>query len=171
MVVAWNTPFYPLYVLWVAGREGMPLAWLTLCAFPFFLAVPSATRRASWLGRAMLPIVGVANTVFCTWLLGAASGTELFFLPCVLLGGLLFRPPERWLQRALIVLPIATMFLLHGHYGIPPHVYTTEHYQALFTMNLFSVATLSGFLALVFAPGSGAADKTRDGRGDQHAER
>ena len=152
LVVAWNTPFYPLYVWWVAGSEGMPVALLSLCAFPLYLLVPELTRRSSRLGRAALPILGVANTMFCTWLLGQQSGTELFYLPCIVIGALLFRPPDRWLRRGLIVLPIAALIGLHGGYGAPPHRYSAAHYDALFSMNLFSVATLTGFLGLVFAP-------------------
>jgi hypothetical protein len=160
LVVASNTPFYPFYVWWAAGADGMPYVWATLCSFPLFLAVPSVSRRAPLVGRAMLPIVGVANTMFCTWLLGAAAGTELFNLPCIALGAMLFRPAERWLRLALIALPIAVLFVLHGHYAAPPHLYSAEQYRALFTINLFSVATLTGFLGLVFAPQSEVTEPT-----------
>jgi hypothetical protein len=154
LVVAWNTPFYPLYVWWAAGSGGMPYALATLCSLPFFAAVPEVTRRSPRAGRAMLPVVGVVNSVFCTWLLGADSGTELFNLPCIVLGGLLFRPSERVWQLAIVGLPIAALLLFHGHYGTPPHVYTAEQYHGLFAMNLFSVATLFGFMALLFGPAS-----------------
>ncbi len=173
LVVASNTPFYPFYVWWSAGSGGMPYVWASLCSFPFFLAVPSVTRRAPMLGRVMLPIIGVLNSVFCTWLLGADSGTELFNLPCILLGGLLFRPSERRTKLAMIGLPIAAVIALHGHYGHPPHLYTDAEYRALFTMNLFSVSTLTGFLALLFAPqatqASSTHQQTDQRRCDQHA--
>jgi hypothetical protein len=157
LMVAWNTPFYPLYVLWAAGSDGMPYALATLCSLPFFAAVPAVARRTPRLGRAMLPFVGVVNSVFCTWLLGQDSGTELFHLPCILLGGLLFRPSERWWQLGMVGLPIVVVVLFHGRYGTPPHIYTVAEYRALFAMNLFSVATLMGFLALLFGPAGAVA--------------
>jgi len=167
LVVGWNTPFYPLYVWWAAGPSGMPYALATLCSLPFFFAVPEVTRRAPRAGRAMLPIVGSANSVFCTWLLGAGSGTELFHLPCILLGGLLFRRSERLWQLGVIGLPMVAVFALHGRYGAPPHEYTAAQYEALFSMNLFSVVTLFGFLALLFAP-SGAHHHSDERAGNQY---
>ena len=43
----------------------------------------------------MLPAVGTANTVFCTYLFGAETGTALFLIPCAALAALLFRVRER----------------------------------------------------------------------------
>ncbi len=85
MVLAWNTPFYPLYLRGTAGAGMWPGGWLMLCVFPAFLAVPALTRRWPTGGRVLLVTIGTANTLFCTWLLGEASGTPLFLLPCVTL--------------------------------------------------------------------------------------
>ncbi len=169
LMVAWNTPFYPLYVWWAAGSDGMPYALATWCSLPFFAVIPEVAKRAPRAGRAMLPVVGVVNSLFCSWLLGGASGTELFNLPCVLLGGLLFRPSEPWLKYTMTGLPLVVLFAFHGRYGSPPHVYTAEQYHALFSMNLFSVATLFGFLGLLFAP-SNAHQHANERSSDQDSE-
>ena len=122
VVIAWNTPFYPLYVWWAAGPSGMPWALLSLCSLPFFLAVPVIARRSSLAARVALPLVGTANTVFCTWLLGEAAGEQLFLLPCAALGAMLFRPAERAPMLILSVLPLVAFLALQGRYPAPPHL-------------------------------------------------
>jgi hypothetical protein len=62
LVVAINQPFYPLYLHAIAGAAATS-AWLTLLSTPFFAAVPAIARHHSLLGRAMLPLAGVANTM------------------------------------------------------------------------------------------------------------
>ena len=94
LVVASNQPFYPLYLHAIVGKQAWP-AWLTLLTTPLFLAVPAVARRHSLAGRAMLPIVGVINTVLCVKLIGLATAVELFLLPCILLAAILFRTSER----------------------------------------------------------------------------
>ena len=39
LVLAGNAPFYPLYVIALAGSDGMPWLLMTLLAFPIFLMV------------------------------------------------------------------------------------------------------------------------------------
>ena len=73
LVVAGNGPFYPLYVLALIGW-GHNGAWLTMLATPFFAAVPAVSRWRSWAGRGALPLVGIANTVWCSALLGIGVG-------------------------------------------------------------------------------------------------
>jgi hypothetical protein len=72
LVVAGNGPFYPLYVLALIGwdHDG---AWLTMLATPFFAAVPAVSRWRSWAGRGALPLVGIANTVWCSALIVPAA--------------------------------------------------------------------------------------------------
>jgi len=151
LVLASNTPFYPLYVVAAAGSEGLPQLLMTQLVFPFFLLVPAVSRRRPLLGRAMLSLAGLANTVFCTWLLGEKSGTELFLVPCATLASLMFGAGERGWMLLLAALPLAAYVLLHGHYGAPPHLYPDDAYLALFSMNAFSVGTLSIFLGIVFS--------------------
>ena len=162
LVLAGNTPFYPLYVVGLAGSEGMPALLMTLCAFPFFAMVPAISRRHPLLGRATLSLAGSVNTVFCTWLLGERSGTELFLIPCITLASLLFGAGERFWMLLLAALPLAAYILLHGHYAGPPHPYQDDAYAALLSMNAISVGTLSIFLGIVFSGlYAGAAKRAR----------
>ena len=151
LVLAGNTPFYPMYVVGLAGSEGMPALLMTLFVFPVFAMVPAISRRYPLLGRATLSLAGTVNSVFCTWLLGEMSGTELFLIPCITLASLLFRAGERLLMLLLAALPLGAYILLHGHFGPPPHIYQDEAYAALFSMNAISVGTLSIFLGIVFS--------------------
>jgi hypothetical protein len=150
LVLGYNTPLYPLYLLWVTGRGGLPWSLLTLCSCPFFLAVPAVSRRSPLAARIMLPIVGTLNTVFCTWLLGQATGTELFLIPSITLAALLFRPNER-VAMACAAAPAILAFFLAGHYGISPLHYDTAQSHAIMRLNAGSVGTLSIFIGLVFA--------------------
>lgn len=151
LVLAGNTPFYPLYVVGLAGGDGMPALLMTLLVFPFFAIVPAISRHSSLLGRAVLSLAGSINTVFCTWLLGERSGTELFLIPCIFLASLLFAAGERILMLPLAGLPLVAYILLHGHYGSPPHLYADAAYASLFSMNAISVGILSMFLGIVFS--------------------
>lgn len=151
LVLAGNTPFYPIYVVGLAGSEGLPALLMTLFVFPFFAMVPAISRRSPLLGRAVLSLAGSVNTVFCTWLLGERSGTELFLIPCISLASLLFGTGERAWMLPLAGLPLVAYILLHGHYGAPPHVYQDDAYASLFSMNAISVGTLSIFLGIVFS--------------------
>jgi hypothetical protein len=151
LVLAGNTPFYPIYVVGLAGAEGMPALLMTLLVFPVFAAVPAIARRHPLPGRITLSLAGTANTVFCTWLLGERSGTELFLIPCITLASLLFGVGERLWTLLLAGLPLGIYILLHGHYGRPPHLYQDDAYASLFSMNAISVGTLSIFLGIVFS--------------------
>jgi hypothetical protein len=151
LVLAGNTPFYPIYVISLAGSDGMPALLMTLFAFPVFGLVPAIARRNPLVGRATLSLAGSINTVFCTWLLGEKSGTELFLIPCITLASLLFGAGELFWKLFLAVLPLGAYILLHGQYGKPPHIYPDDAYATLFSMNAISVGTLSIFLGIVFS--------------------
>ena len=151
LVLAGNTPFYPVYVVALAGSEGMPWLLMTLLSFPFFLSVPAISRHHPVLGRVTLVLAGTINTVFCTWLLGERSGTELFLIPCITLASLLFGARERALMLLMAVLPLGAYYALHGKYGAPPYLYPDDAYAALFSMNAISVGMLSIFLGIVFS--------------------
>ena len=151
LVLAGNTPFYPLYVAWIGGGGGMPWLLLTQLVFPVFLAVPAITRRRPLLGRLTLCLAGTANTVLGTWLLGERAGVELFLVPCITLASLVFGAGERGLMLLVAALPLCAYYFLHGHYGAPPLLYADEAYATLFTMNAISVGTLSIFLGIVFS--------------------
>ncbi|ABD86181.1 hypothetical protein [Rhodopseudomonas palustris] len=151
LVLAGNQPFYPLYVVLLAGTEGLPWVLLTMVSLPFFFSVPAIARRHPRLGRVALALITTTNTVFCSWMLGEPSGTELFLLPCAALAGLLFWPSERLIMLPLAALPVLSFWLLHGHYSPPPHLYTPEGYGALLTMNAVSAGMISIFLGIVFS--------------------
>jgi hypothetical protein len=161
LVLAGNTPFYPLYVAWLAGLEGWPWLLLTQLVFPVFLAVPAIARQNPRLGRVTLCLAGTANTVFGTWLLGQQAGVELFLVPCATLASLVFGAGERALMLVVAGLPLAAYYFLHGHYGAPPHLYSEQAYAALLSMNAVSVGTLSIFLGIVFS-GLYGTTKTTD---------
>ncbi len=151
LVLAGNGPFYPLYVIALAGSDGMPWLPMTLLAFPVFLMVPAIARRHPLLGRIMLSLAGTAHTVMCTWVLGEKSGTELFLIPCIALAGLLFGVGERIWMLLMAVPPFAAYLLLHGKYGAPPHLYRDDAYAALVSVNAISVGMLSIFFGIVFS--------------------
>ncbi len=151
MVLAWNTPFYPLYLRWMAGAEAWPLGWATLSVLPFFLAVPLLARRWPVLARVALVLVGFGNVLFCTWLLGEASGTELFLLPCVLLPGLVFGRGDEFVFGPLLALPLLAYYGLHGRYPAPPLAWSEAASSGMFALNAGSVGCLVAFFALLVA--------------------
>lgn len=151
LVLAGNAPFYPAYVVVVAGSDGMPWLLMTALSFPFFFAIPAISRANPLLGRIALSLVATVNTVFCTWLLGVQSGTELFLLPCAMLASLLFGRSERRLMLILAGLPIAAYLILHDRFGAPPHTYQPDAYSALFSMNAVSAGMISIFIGIVFS--------------------
>lgn len=146
LVVASNQPFYPLYLHWIVGTAAWP-AWLSLLSTPFFLAVPALARRHSFAGRALLPLAGVGNTVFCVKLFGAASGVEVFLLPCALLGTVLFRPDERLKSAIVVALPFIAYLFVDAHLGEP--VMMTSEYARLVALNGMSVAALIALIGLL----------------------
>ena len=151
LIVGLNMPFYPLFAILATGSGGMPSTLLGASATPFFLAVPAISRSHPLVARAMISIIGAVNTVFITWVLGEASGTQMFFLPVAMAAALLFRRHEAWLMLALLGLCLAAFLGLQGHYGMPPHLFDEMGYRGLMRMNAFGVAGLTGFMGLVFS--------------------
>lgn len=149
LVLAWNTPFYPLYLIGAGGAAMMPGAWLTLLSFPFFLAIPWLTGRAPVLGRVALLAAGTVNTIWCTWLLGAESGTELFLFPCITLGGLLFARAERFTLIVAMLAPLVLGVAAHGHYPASPFACANAACGSILWMNGLSVAILLVFFGFV----------------------
>lgn len=151
LLVASNQPFYPLYVYWTVGPEIGPTAW-TFLSTPFFLAVPALSRWNTLIGRAMLPIAGIANTLLSAKVFGVASGVEIFLLPCAVLALLIFRPHERWIAAfPLAAVCFLAYFVLHGVYGAPFHLYSEAEYAALLRLNMMSAGGLTAFTALSFS--------------------
>ena len=94
----------------------------------------------------MLPLIGTLNTVFCVKLFGAASGVELFLLPCALLATL-FRPDERSKTVIVAALPFIAYLFVDDRLG-PPLMMTTA-YARLIALNGMSVATLIALIGLM----------------------
>ena len=152
LVLAWNTPFYPFYLIWTGGAAMRPGCWFTLCSFPVFLAIPAVTRRSSMAGRVTLVLAGTLNTWFCTWLLGEASGTWLFFIPCAVLAPLLF-------GRTLWTFAPAMFGLVaFGHYPASPFACGPAVCDPLIWMNGISVAVLLVFFGYLAFRGAAAVD-------------
>jgi hypothetical protein len=150
LCVVSNQPFYPLYVWWVVGDDRW-VSFLTFLSTPFFLVVPAVARRSSLAGRAMLPIVGIANTILSVKAFGAASGVELFLCPCAMIAGMALRSHERAIMLAIIGLALAAFALLHDRLGPPLHLFSPEEYARFLSLNAWSVAGLIAFAALQFS--------------------
>ncbi len=162
MVLAWNTPFYPLYLWWSAGNSVFPGAWLTLIVFPLFLAMPALIRRHDLGGRIGLALASLANTVFDTWVLGEAAGTTLFLLPCVTLAALIFRASEKTTFYTMLALPVAAGFALHGRYPASPFVCQAETCASILWLNAGSVACVTMFFAILAATAPSDPGSTPD---------
>lgn len=148
LVVLWNQPFYPLYVYWAVGPDIAP-TFYTFISTPFFFAVPALGRVDGRAGRALLPLAGIGNTVLSAKVFGVASGVEIFLLPCVLLGFVLFRPSERIIAIAIAIIGMLAFTVLHGRYGAPVHLYSGEEYAGFLKLNSLSAGTLTAFIGLL----------------------
>lgn len=168
LVVAWNQPFYPVYLYWLVSPDIAP-SFFTFLSTPFFLAVPAVARCDARVGRALLPLTGIANTVLSAKLFGEASGVELFLAPCVMIAAMLFRRGERLLMLSLVGLAFVVFGGLHGRYGAPLHLYSPEEYQRFLSLNAVSVGTLIAFVGLCFA--NAVAQLEAGGRGPRLPER
>jgi len=146
LVVASNGPFYPATVLWLIGRDGLPSFW-TLAASPLFAAIPWLMRRSSLVGRAALPLLGAANTVWTEKLFGPESGVGLLLLPCLILAALIHRPRERAVLLLVLGLVLAAYFVPAASFGTPLIVFTPDELSHLAALNAGSTATLTAFLA------------------------
>jgi hypothetical protein len=142
ITIGTHLPFWPLYVWWSAGRQAFPTAVLTVALAPVFLMIPLLSRRSSILGRIAMPAAGIVNTVWTVWILGIASGTELFLMPCAAVAALLFRRSERWLMIVLTLLPLVVWYVLRDHGPAPLHHYGADAESRLFTLNAVSIGVL-----------------------------
>jgi hypothetical protein len=166
LVLAGNGPFYPLYALALIG-SGRAGAWLTTFASPFFFAVPALSRRHPLAGRTALPMIGIANTVWCAALLGCGSEVQLFLLPCIALAALLSGRDERRLALFLTGLPLGVLIALTELPLAGLMQLGRDELAALARLNTISAGTLTGFLALTLANvlrGSGALPESCERR-------
>ena len=150
LVVGFNGPLYPLYIVAMLGAAGWP-SFLTCVSSPGFFAVPWLSRRHPLAGRAALPVIGTLHTVWAAKVLGVDSGVDLFFLPCIVLAALLFRPRERWLRLFVMAFTLAPVLLPRWVYGKPVLRLSADDASRLASLNLGCVALLMGLITLQFA--------------------
>ncbi|HBK07019.1 MAG TPA: hypothetical protein DDZ81_14425 [Acetobacteraceae bacterium] len=150
MVIAWNQPYYPLYLLWIVGRDawvGIPDAFSGV----LFFAVPAIARRFPLLGRIAMVVFSVANVVFCSMMLGEAAGVQLLYIPCGMLAAILFTWRERSVMLAMTALPLVAWYFTRTRLDIPPIRFTPEAYASLFTLNAVSAGALMVFFGWLLA--------------------
>lgn len=151
ITVAWlivaNKPFYPLYVWYLAG-DAFHVALGAALSLTFFAAVPLLARRSGLAARVALPVVGAADTFLETLLLGQASGTELFFAPCIMLAALSFHLEEKWWQRGVVAFVAAGFILSRALATEPQPAFGDDYLSTLLNINIFAVASLMVFLAI-----------------------
>jgi hypothetical protein len=148
LLLAWNSPLYPIYVLALVGRDALPYGLLTMLVTPFFYAVPWISRFSPSASRIALTLVGAANTIWCLKLFGPVSGVGLFLYPCIVLPALLFRSAERWLMLPLLGLMLALWFVPLTTFGAPLVGLTAPELVRLSALNAGSVAFLLSFMVL-----------------------
>lgn len=151
-----NKPIYPLYVWWFVG-SGTAVAWATALSAPLFLAVALSAARRPLATRVALPLVGGADTVFATVLFGPASGSELFFVPCLLLAITVFSAHEgRW-TRGLVAVLFVPFVIAHATIGSGVAPWTAAETAHIKEIDVFAVASLSAFPGWRFSGTGGDA--------------
>lgn len=149
LVVASDQPFYPLSVMVAAGWWGWP-SIAALLALPLFVAVPAVMRRSTVLGRMVLVLAAIINTLAMSWALGRDSGVELLLIPTGMLGVLLSRQRERWLMLLLTGATAVAYFLAQKLFtGSLAHLDPLAAH-ALLRLHAGMVATLTIFFGLLF---------------------
>ncbi|WP_245442128.1 hypothetical protein [Mesorhizobium hawassense] len=159
VVVAWNQPFYPLYLWAVVGGDKVWPSFLTFLSTPFFLVVPAVARRHSLAARAMLSVVGIANGILSTKAFGVESGVEIFLIPCALLCAALFRPAERALGLVLVTLSAVAYLIPARFYGQPLVDYTAADNSGMAGLNAMSAAFLVVFIGLLLSGAVAASEQ------------
>lgn len=160
LLLAGNTPFYPLYLWFILGRAGWPWLLLTALSTPFFAATIWLARRHGLGARVWLCACASLNTAWVAWLLGPPAGVALFFLPCLVLAVLVFRTSEFATRAPLTALPFA-LYLALPLAPPAPHLITHAAYASLFRLNAFSVALLSVVLPYLLGAARGEGVRPR----------
>jgi hypothetical protein len=164
LVIVSNQPFYPLYLYWAVSPVVTP-SYVTFLSTPFFAAVPAVMRRSTLLGRALLLVAGIGNTLLCRAAFGPGSGVEVFLFPCLVLTLMLFRRTEPAFALGFAALAFATYLLPAAILGAPIHLYGPDEYATLQRLNFLSAASLTVQIAWLFAgrPDTNSrADETDD---------
>ena len=144
LMVGGNQPLYPLYLHWFVGT-GAVVACGTWLSTPAFLGAALLARRHSLAARVLLPLAGIANTVWSAKLLGAGTGLGLFLIPCMVIALLILRPCEWPLAAGLLGLGGAALWFMPLAAAAPVAVLAAAQKAALFRINAWSVAGLTLF--------------------------
>jgi hypothetical protein len=80
-----SKPMYPIYVSALLGADAATRSLATLALAPLYAATPFLAQRSACGARIALPLIGLADTLYATKLMGAETGTELFAVACGLL--------------------------------------------------------------------------------------
>ncbi|TDR94273.1 hypothetical protein [Enterovirga rhinocerotis] len=163
LIVAFNQPFYPLYFRWAVSPAVLP-SLVTFLSTPFFAIVPTVMKRSTLLGRVVLLVAGIGNTVLCLVVFGPQSGVGVFLFPCLMLSVLLFRRRER-IGFAFAAVAFAVHVLSDSAFPAPLHAYTEQEYAALRRLNFLSAAGLTVMISLLFANASEHDEEIREARG------
>jgi hypothetical protein len=150
IIVAIDQPFFPLSIHWLVGNDH-GASYVTFFSTPFFLAVPAIMRLSSLAGRAMLPLVGIVNTLASAQALGAASGVELFLCPCAMIAGMSLRQSERFIMLGIVGLALAGFVLLHDKAVAASTLFSAAEYANFVSLSVWSVAALIVFAALRYS--------------------
>lgn len=167
LVIVSNQPFYPLYLYWAVSPVVTP-SYVTFLSTPLFAAVPAVMRRSVVLGRSLLLIAGIGNTLLCRAAFGAGSGVEVFLFPCLMLAVILFRHAERRFALGFAALAFAAYLLPAAILGAPIWLYGPEEYAALQRLNFLSAASLTALIGWLFVgrlDTNSRADETADTSG------
>lgn len=149
LVIVSNQPFYPLYLYWAVSPVVTP-SYLTFLSTPFFAAVPAVMRRNAVLGRSLLLVAGIGNTLLCRAAFGPVSGVEVFLFPCLMLALMLFCRTEHLFALGFAALAFAAYLLPAAILGAPIHLYGPDEYAALQRLNFLSAASLTALIGWLF---------------------
>jgi hypothetical protein len=150
-LILFDKPVYPIYVWALIGADAATRSLATLALAPLYAAVLALAGRSARWARIALPLVGLADTVYATKLMGPDAGTESFLVACGLLAIVGFSAPEARISRSLVVVVFLAFVALHGRYGASLQAWTAGEVARLFTLNLYGAASLVAFIGLRFA--------------------
>ena len=146
-----NKPMYPIYVWALIGADAAGRSLATLALAPFYAAAPFLARRSPFGARIALPLIGLADTLYATKVIGAETGAELFLAPCGLLAIVGFWAREARIARALVLVVYLACVCLHGRYGAALLPSMEDETARFFTLNLYAAASLAAYIGLRFA--------------------
>lgn len=160
LVIVANQPFYPLYVLAALDRPE-PWALLTFLSTPLFAAVPGVARRSARMGRLLLVLAGIGNTMLATAIFGPSSGVPVFLIPCVLIVAACFHVEDRWLAVGILGLAVGLYFGIERWQIVPLCTCSPEEESSLTQLHAISASALVVLIGFALRPKAASAVKRR----------